>query len=91
MRTVSRTSQFKRDVKLAERRGKDLSKLREVLDVLIHGGTLPPDFRDHPLRGNFAGSRDCHIEPDWILIYSLAEEGAHIRLERTGSHSDLFR
>ena len=91
MRTVSRTSQFKRDVKLAERRGKDLSKLREVLDVLIEGETPPPEFRDHPLRGNFAGSRDCHIEPDWILIYSLAEEGAHIRLERTGSHSDLFR
>jgi len=91
VRTVSRTSQFKRDVKLAERRGKDLSKLREVLDALIEGETLPPEFRDHPLRGNFAGSPDGHIEPDWILIYSLEEEGAHIRLERTGSHSDLFR
>ena len=91
MRTISRTSQFKKDVKLAEKRGKDLSKLRSVLDVLIAGQPLPAEYKDHPLRGNFAGSRDCHLEPDWLLIYTLTENDSHVRLERTGTHSDLCR
>lgn len=91
MRTFSRTSQFKKDVKRADKRGKDLAKLREVLDRLIEGNPLPPEYKDHPLRGDFAGSRDCHIEPDWLLIYTLTEKGAHVRFERTGTHSDLFR
>ena len=91
MRTFSRTNQFKKDVKRADKRGKDLSKLRAVLDLLIDGETLPAEFKDHPLRGNFAGSRDCHIEPDWLLIYTLTENVTHVRFERTGSHSDLFR
>ena len=90
MRTVSRASQFKKDVKLAIRRGKDMAKLKEVLDWLIEGKVLPPRFKDHPLRGNFAGSRDCHVEPDWLLIYTLTENGGHVRFERTGTHSDLF-
>ena len=91
MRTFSRTSQFKKDVKLAGRRGKDLAKLKAVIDRLIDGGVLPPRYKDHPLRGDFAGSRDCHLEPDWILIYTLAEKNSHVRFERTGTHSDLFR
>jgi mRNA interferase YafQ len=91
VRTFSRTSQFKKDVKLARKRGKDLEKLTTVLDLLIDGDELPSQYRDHPLRGNFAGSRDCHIEPDWLLIYTLTENGDHVRLERTGTHSDLFR
>jgi mRNA interferase YafQ len=91
VRSFSRTNQFKKDVKLAERRGKDLAKLRAVLDLLIEGKILPPQCRDHPLRGNFAGSRDCHIEPDCLLIYTLSENNAHVRFERTGTHSDLFR
>ncbi len=91
MRTFSRTSQFKRDVKLADRRGKDLAKLKAVLDLLIAGAELPVPYKDHPLRGNFAGSRDCHIEPDWLLIYTLTENGGHVRFERTGTHGDLFR
>jgi mRNA interferase YafQ len=91
VRTFSRTSQFKKDVKRAERRGKDLPKLRNLLDLLIEGVPLPPQYRDHALRGEFFGSRDCHIEPDWLLIYSLTENGSHVRLERTGTHSDLFR
>ena len=88
MRTFSRKSQFKRDVKLAARRGRKLARLKEVLDLLIEGNELPSRYRDHPLRGNYVGSRDCHIEPDWILIYTI--EGNHIRFERTGTHSDLF-
>ena len=91
MRTFSRTTQFKKDVKLAGKRGKDLEKLKAVLDRLIASDELPAQYKDHPLRGNFAGSRDCHIEPDWLLIYTLTESGNHVRLERTGTHSDLFR
>ena len=91
MRTFSRTSQFKKDVKLATRRGKDLEKLKAVIELLINRGELPARYQDHPLRGNFAGSRDCHVEPDWILIYTLTERGTHVRFERTGTHADLFR
>ena len=91
MRTFSRTNQFKKDVKRAEKRGKDLTKLKAALDVLIDGEPLPPEYKDHPLRGDFAGSRDCHIEPDWLVIYTLTEEGGHVCFERTGTHSDLFR
>jgi mRNA interferase YafQ len=91
VRTFSRTSQFKKDVKRAGQRGKDLSKLKTLLDLLIEGQPLPAEYKDHPLRGEFAGSRDAHIEPDWILIYTLAEQGTHVRFERTGTHSDLFR
>lgn len=91
MRTFSRTSQFKKDVKRAEKRGKDLRKLRAVLELLIDGSPLPTELNDHPLRGEFAGGRDCHVEPDWVLIYSLTENETHVRFERTGSHSDLFR
>ena len=91
MRTFSRTTQFKKDVKLAGKRGKDLDKLKAVLDLLIAGDELPAPYKDHPLRGNFVGSRDCHVEPDWLLIYTLTENDGHVRLERTGTHSDLFR
>jgi mRNA interferase YafQ len=89
VRSFSRTTQFKKDVKRAEKRGKDMTELKAVLDLLIEGKPLPPEYKDHPLRGNFAGSRDCHIQPDWILIYTLVE--SHVRFERTGTHSDLFR
>jgi len=91
VRTFSRTNQFKKDVKLAGKRGKDLARLKTVLDLLIDGEPLPPQYKDHPLRGNFAGSRDCHVESDWVLIYTLTENGGHVRFERTGTHSDLFR
>jgi len=74
-----------------KKKGKDLGKLKTVLDLLIDAGRLPESRKDHPLRGDFAGSRDCHIEPDWVLIYTLTENDAHVRFERTGSHSDLFR
>jgi mRNA interferase YafQ len=89
MRSLSRTSQFKKDVKKVEKRGKDLRKLRAVLDLLIDAKPLPDSLRDHALQGEFKGSRDLHIEPDWLLIYTLDQN--HLRLERTGTHSDLFR
>ena len=89
MRTFSRTSQFKKDVKLADRRGKNLAKLKTAIDLLIDGDALPSQYKDHPLRGNFAGSRDCHIEPDWLLIWLDTEDA--LVLVATGTHSDLFR
>jgi mRNA interferase YafQ len=91
VRSFSRTNQFKRDVKRAEKRGKDMASLKAMLERLIEGDPLPPECKDHPLRGDFAGSRDCHVAPDWVLIYTLTENGAHVRFERTGTHSDLFR
>lgn len=89
MKTVFQTSQFKRDFKRIKKRGKDLSKLKEVVSVLAKGESLEERQRDHALSGNWSGSRDCHIEPDWILIYRV--DGESLFLERTGSHSDLFR
>lgn len=89
MREVVRASQFKKVVKRAEKRGKDLLKLRRVLEVLIAGEALPVAWRDHPLRGEWAGWRDLHIEPDWLLIYRV--EGGALHLARTGTHADLFR
>lgn len=68
-----------------------MAKLKVMLERLIEGEPLPPEFKDHPLRGNFDGSRDCHIEPDWVLIYTLTDHDAHVCFERTGTHSDLFR
>ncbi len=88
MRTPQRTSQFKKDVRLALRRGKDSEKLEQVLSVLIDGKPLDPKYKDHPLKGEFKGRRECHIDPDWLLIYKLDEDA--IIFERTGSHSDLF-
>jgi mRNA interferase YafQ len=89
VRSVSSTTAFRKDVKRAQRREKDLSKLKKAIDLLIEATPLPPFYKDHPLHGEFVGSRDLHIEPDRILIYTASPE--HLRLERTGTHSDLFR
>ena len=85
---VAQTKQFKKDVKRMRKRGKDLEKVKAVIDLLVAGEPLPPKNRDHQLGGNWIGRRDCHIEPDWILIYKLTED--ELLLERTGTHSDLF-
>lgn len=86
--TPRRTGQFKRDYKLMKRRGKEMEKLRGVMRKLADQQTLEPKHCDHPLVGNYAGRRECHVEPDWLLIYKL-EPGAII-FERTGAHADLF-
>jgi len=88
MRLASYTGQFKRDVKLAEKRGKDMDKLRHVIGLLLSGQALPRELGDHPLKGEWKPSRDIHIEPDWVLIYCVEDET--VRFERTGTHSDLF-
>jgi mRNA interferase YafQ len=83
MRTPEHTGQFRRDIRRAQKRGKDMSKLRVVLTLLIAAEPLPPRLKDHPLTG------DCHIEPDWLLLYKI--DGNDLILARTGSHADLFR
>lgn len=89
MKAIKRTRQFRRDVKLMQRQGKNLARLRTVLASLIEGEELAPEYRDHVLVGQYKGTRECHTEPDWLLIYeSTASE---IILIRTGSHSELFR
>ena len=89
MKAIFQTSQFKKDFKRIKKRGKDLSKLMEVVSAIANSEALEERHRDHALSGNSSGSRDCHIEPDWILIYRV--DDGHLFLERTGSHSDLFR
>jgi len=83
------TKQFGKDVKRAERRGKNLEKFKIVVRTLLSGQLLDPIHRDHKLIGDYLGRRDCHIESDWILIYKI--ENNHLIFERMGTHSDLFR
>ena len=85
---LAQTKQSKKDVKRMRKRGKDLEKIKVLIDQLVAGEPLPPKNRDHKLGGNWIGRRDCHVEPDWILIYKLTED--ELLLERTGTHSDLF-
>ena len=83
------TTAFKKDFKRLEKRGADLEKLLRVITLLLTGTPLEEHYRDHPLRGIFADARDCHIEPDWVLIYTVIDN--ELRLIRTGSHADLFK
>jgi mRNA interferase YafQ len=88
MRSIRRDTQFKRDVKRWLKRGKDMNKLKEIIDSLIQAQELPARTRDHQLKGTLKDCRECHIEGDWLLIYRI--EGSELCLIRTGSHSDLF-
>jgi len=86
---VHYTTQFKKDYKRLKKQNKDLSKLRIVIEKLSSGNSLESSYYDHPLSGNWKNHRDCHIEPDWLLIYRITSED--LFLERTGSHSELFK
>lgn len=83
------TSQFKKDFKRVSKQGKDLRKLKSLIETLLSKKVLDPKFKDHPLAGKWKNHRDCHIEPDWLLIYQITSDA--LILERTGSHSDLFK
>ena len=85
------TNQFKKDLKLAKKQNKDLDKLCEVVNILADGGTLDARYRDHDLSGNYKGTRECHIEPDWLLVYEIRDEVLVLMLYRLGTHSELFR
>lgn len=84
------SNQFKRDLKLAKRRGCNLEHLRDVVNVLAREQKLAEKYRDHGLTGNYSGFRECHIELDWLLIYRISQDALELFLFRTGTHSDLF-
>ena len=82
------TNSFAKDIKLAQKRGKNIEKFKKIVELLVNKEPIPPKFRDHNLVGDFIGRRECHIEPDWLLIYKIDKD--EIIFERTGTHSDLF-
>ena len=88
--TVKPTSKFHKDLKKAQKRGYDISLLTDIIKKLANGETLPEKNRDHSLSGDYAGCRECHITPDWLLIYEIDNGELILYLTRTGSHSDLF-
>ena len=91
MYSIVSSKKFKKDLKVAIKRGYDMRLLDEVVSKLANGETLPDKNRDHSLVGNFAGCRECHITPDWLLIYEIDDGELLLYLTRTGSHSDLFQ
>ena len=89
MLQVSLSRRFKKDYKLCEKRGLKLELIDSLMMMIISEQELPTECVDHPLKGNWKGSRDCHIQPDWLLIYTL--RSGEVIFERTGTHSDLFK
>jgi mRNA interferase YafQ len=89
MLQVSTTTKFDKEVEVIRKRGKDMSKLGDIIKKLSQEETLDKKHRNHKLKGNFNGRWECHIEPDWLLVYFKNEE--EIIFERTGTHSDLFK
>lgn len=87
---VKFTTRFKKDVKLAQKQGKNLNKLYEIVEKLANCEKLEDKYRDHDLTGSYEGCRECHIEPDWLLIYERFDNVLVLVLNRTGSHSELF-
>ncbi len=85
------TTQFKKDVKAVKKQGRDTEKLYCIIEKLANGELLEPKYRDHSLTGNYKGCRECHIEPDWLLIYEIIDDVLVLMLNRTGSHSQLFK
>ena len=88
--TIEISSKFKKDYKLAKKRGYNMTLLQEVVDFLASGETLPDKYRDHSLTGDYNGYRECHVLPDWLLIYRIEDDLLILGLTRTGTHSDLF-
>lgn len=88
--TIQRTTRFDKDLKLAAKQGKDLTKLQIVIDKLANGDKLDDKHRDHALIGNYSGCRECHVSPDWLLVYKIDGDKLVLLLYRLGSHSELF-
>lgn len=84
------SNQFKRDLKLAKKRGCKIERLRNVVNTLANEQKLDEKYRDQGLTGNYSGFRGCHVEPDWLLIYRINQDALELFLFRTGAHSDLF-
>ena len=90
MLTIKYQSAFKKDYKRIKKRGYDTRLLEQVVGLLADGQALPPEYRDHALSGDYSGCRECHIAPDWLLVYEVVERDLILYLMRTGTHSDLF-
>ena len=91
MYEVRFTSAFKKSYKLMKKRGLDISLLENVIDLLRNGKTLDEKYRDHALSGDFEGFRECHIKPDWLLVYLIENDILTLTMVDTGTHSDIFR
>ena len=90
MLTIKYETTFKKDYKRIVKRGYDIKRLETVISLIANGQELPQQYRDHSLLGNYAGCRECHITPDWLLIYEINDKELILYLMRTGTHSDLF-
>ncbi|MBQ3368413.1 type II toxin-antitoxin system YafQ family toxin [bacterium] len=90
MYAIRPTNKFRQDLKLCQKRGYNMQAITDVIKKLAAGETLPPQNRDHELSGNYKGFRECHIQPDWLLIYRINNNDLILFLSRTGTHSDLF-
>ena len=90
MLKLQTTSKFRKDYKLAKKRGLDIDLLEQVIDLLLEEKPLDKKYKDHPLTGNYIGFRECHIQPDWLLIYAVDQGQLVLTASRTGTHSDLF-
>ena len=90
MLEIVQSNQFRKDLKLARKRGLKIERLKEVVNILAEQKKLEDKYRDHGLSGEYKGFRECHIEPDWLLVYRIDEDVLELFLFRTGSHSDLF-
>lgn len=88
---VQFTNQFKKDLRLAKKQNKNLDKLFEVINILANGCSLDARYKDHGLTGNYKGTRECHVEPDWLLVYEIRDDVLVLMLYRLGTHSELFK
>lgn len=89
--TIKSTKLFRKELKQAQKRGCKIQELETVVSMLADGVALPPKYLDHALTGNYKGFRECHINPDWLLIYKIHNDVLVLTLSRTGTHSDLFK
>ena len=90
MYKIRPSAKFQKDLKRIQKRGYDITLLKDVLNLLVNGKILPIKYKDHNLSGNFKGCRECHITSDWLLIYEISDDELILYLTRTGTHSDLF-
>ena len=90
MLTIKYQTAFKRDYKRIKKRGYSIRLLEQVIALLAEGQELPASYRDHALTGDYSGCRECHIAPDWLLVYEVLQDELLLYLTRTGTHSDLF-
>ncbi|MGP1406400.1 type II toxin-antitoxin system YafQ family toxin [Filifactor alocis] len=87
---IKPTAKFQKDLKLMQKRGYDLTLIKTVIDIISSGQVLPAKYKDHSLKGTYLNCRECHITPDWLLIYEVSNNELILYLTRTGTHSDLF-